>query len=169
MSCGSSVRQDGWSCNGLTYRASTDVRLVDHWICFLTEIHPTSATSSTSSVFALESSGRLSWSVMSTLRSFRFTTRATRCHAVTRDTTPRRLAPCKASHQERIAWMSIRCCAASFPSLRWTERARACGAHTIAGRLNGHERVIRNVHSSGLPRHGTRCHALRVFHTCLCG
>ena len=29
--CGSSVRQDGWSCQGLTYRASIDVRLLDHW------------------------------------------------------------------------------------------------------------------------------------------
>ena len=90
-------------------------------------------------------------------------------HTMPRHTMPRRLAPRKASHQERIARMSIRCCAASFPSVRWTESARACGAHTSVGRLNRHERVIRYVHSSSSPRHGTRCHALCVFHTCLCG
>ena len=91
--CGSSLQQDGWSCNGLTYRASTDVRLLDHWICFLTEIHVISATSSTSSVFALESSARLPWSVMPSLRSFRFTTRATRCHATPCRADSRRAKP----------------------------------------------------------------------------
>ena len=93
----SSVLQNGWSCYRLTCRASTDVRLLDLWICLPTETHPTLATSSTSSVFALESSARLPWSVMRTLRLSRFTTRATRCHAMPRLNARHHAAPTRAA------------------------------------------------------------------------
>ena len=59
--------------------------------------HPTSANSSTSSVRVLESSARLPWSVMSTSRSFQFTTRATRCHATPRHNSRHNAAPTRAA------------------------------------------------------------------------
>ena len=67
------------------------------------------------------------------------------CDAFERDTAPRGLVPHKALHHERIARMCIRCCSASFSSVRWTERARACGAHTGTGRFIAHA-CFCNVH-----------------------
>ena len=58
---------------------------------------------------------------------------------------PRRLAPQSlTSETHRARKCQMLHSLVSFCS--WTERAGACGAHTSAGRLIAHERVLRNVH-----------------------
>ena len=117
-------------------------------------MHPTSATSSTSFVFALDSSAHLPWSVMSALRAFRFTARATRYHAMPRHAMPRRLARRRASRQGRIARIEYHMLR-SLVSICTLDRTRACVRCA-------YQRVTLERTSTcfSIPSDGTRCHAL---------